>query len=141
MDWRDTRSTRSSVAPCQKRQIGSFRGEQLHPQEFLKFVTHKEDVVLCLHPLFNVTLQEGKSLQLFTSAECTVACVNELRRDDNFLQHNTIEENFFANLCESFKGTQWAIVEESGAVISVPMRLTSTRVLQFSQARGPILWK
>ena len=32
---------------------------------------------------------------LFT---CTVACVTELRRDDNFLQYNTIKKNFFANL-------------------------------------------
>ena len=40
-----------------------------------------------------------------------------------------------------FKATQWANVEEGRAVISVSMRLTSTRLLQFSQARGPILWK
>ena len=35
--------------------------------------------------------------------------------------------------------TQWAKVEESRAVISVLMRLTSTKLLQFSQALGPIL--
>ena len=53
--------------------------------------------------LFNVTpIQEGKSLQLLTPAECTVAYVTELCRDDNFLQRNTIEENFFANLRESW---------------------------------------
>ena len=86
-------------------------------------------------------------MQLLTPAECTVAYVTKLRRDDNFLQHNTIKEDFFANLRESwrkpyqFKATQWANVAESRAVISVPMRLTSTSLLQFSQARGPILWK
>ena len=84
--------------------IGSFRGEQLHPQGFVKFVTHKEGIVLCLHPLFNVTpIQGGKSLQLLTATECTVAYVTELRRDDNFLQYNTIKENFFANLRESWR--------------------------------------
>ena len=40
-----------------------------------------------------------------------------------------------------FKATQWAKVEWSRAVISVPMRLTFTSLLQFSQARGPMLWK
>ena len=124
------------------------RGEQLHPPGFFKFVTHKEGIVLCLRPLFNVTpIQGGKSLQLLTTTKCTVAYVTELRRDDNFLQYNTIKETSLP-ICVSrggshiqFKATQWANVEESKAVISVPMRLTSTRLLQFSQARGPILWK
>ena len=40
-----------------------------------------------------------------------------------------------------FQATQWANVEERRAVISVPMRLTFTRLLQFLQTRGPILWK
>ena len=84
--------------------IGSFRREQLHPLGFFKLVTHKEGIVLCLHPLLNVTPLKGdKSLQLLTPTECTVAYVTELRWDDNFLQHHTIEENFFANLCESWR--------------------------------------
>ena len=84
--------------------IGSFRGEQLHPLGFFKLVTHKEGIVLCLRPLFNVTpTQGGKSLQLLTPTECTVAYVTELCRDDNFLQYHTIKENFFANLRESWR--------------------------------------
>ena len=83
--------------------IGSFRGEQLHPQGFFKFVTHKESIALCLHPLFNISpIQGSKSLQLLTPAESTVAYVTELCRDDYFLEHNTIKENFFANLRESW---------------------------------------
>ena len=60
---------------------GSFSGgaliirrEQLHPQGFFKLVIHKEGIVLCLHPLFNVTpVQGGESLQLLTPTKCTVA--------------------------------------------------------------------
>ena len=39
--------------------IRPFRREQLHPLEFFKLVTHKEGIVLCLHPLFNVTPIQG----------------------------------------------------------------------------------
>ena len=79
--------------------IGSFSGEQLHPQWFFKFVTHKESIVLCLHTLFNIPpIQGSKSLQLLTPAESTDAYVTELCRDDHFLEHNAIKENFFANL-------------------------------------------
>ena len=50
--------------------VRSFRREQLHPLGFFKLVTHKEGIVLCLHPLFNVTpIQGGKSLQLLTPTE------------------------------------------------------------------------
>ena len=35
--------------------IWSFRGEQFQPMRFLKFVAHKKSIVLCLHPLFNVS--------------------------------------------------------------------------------------
>ena len=84
--------------------IRSFRREQLHPLGFFKLVTHKEGIVLCLHPLFNVTpIQGGKSLQLLTPTKCTVTYITELRRDDNFLQYHTIQENFFANLRESWR--------------------------------------
>ena len=102
MDWHNVRSTRG-IAPRQKRPNRVLpRGAALYPQGFFKFVTHKESIVLCLHPLFDVTpIQGGKSLQLLTPAEWTVAYVTELRRDDNFLQRNTIKENFFANLRES----------------------------------------
>ena len=78
--------------------IRSLRREQLHPLGFFKLVTHKEGIVLCLHPLFNVTpVQGGESLQLLTPTKCTVAYIPELRRDDNFLQCHTIQKNFFAN--------------------------------------------
>ena len=73
-----------------------------HPPGFFKFVTHEESIVLCLHPLFNISpIQGSESLQLLTPAESTVACVTELCRDDCFLEHNTIEENFFSNLRQS----------------------------------------
>ena len=78
--------------------IGSFSGEQLHPQWSFKFVTHKESVVLCLHRLFNIPPIWGReALQLLTPTESTDAYVTELCRDDHFLD-NTIKENFFANL-------------------------------------------
>ena len=79
--------------------IRPFRREQLHPLGFFKLVTHKEGIVLCLHPLFNVTpIQGGKSMQLLTPTERSVAYITELRRDDNFLQCHTIQKDFFANL-------------------------------------------
>ena len=78
-------------------------GEQLHPQGFFKFVTHKESIALCLHPLFNISpIQGSESFQLLTPAESTVANVTEPCRDDHFLECNTVEENFFANLRESW---------------------------------------
>ena len=56
------------------------------------------------NPLFNVTpIQGGKSLQLLTPTERTVAYITELRRDDNFLQCHTIQKDFFANLRESWR--------------------------------------
>ena len=78
--------------------IRSLCREQLHPLRFFKLVTHKKGIVLCLHPLFNVTsVQGGESLQLLTPTKCTVAYIPELRRDDNFLQCDAIQKNFFAN--------------------------------------------
>ena len=123
--------------------IGSFRGEQLHPQGFFKFITHKEGIVLCLHPLFIVTPIQGvnrcscshpQNARLpmsLSSVGMTTSCsATQLRKTS-------------LPICVSRGGSQiqWANVEESRTVISVPMRLTSTRLLQFSQARGPILWK
>ena len=40
-------------------------------------------------------------MQLLAPAEGTVAYVTEFCRDDNFLQHNTIKEGFFADLYEA----------------------------------------
>ena len=60
---------------------------------YFKFVAHKESIVLCLHPLFNVT--PGEPLQLLAPAEGPVTYVTEFCRDDNFLQHNAIKEDFF----------------------------------------------
>ena len=84
--------------------IRPFRRKQLHPLGFFKLVAHKEGIALCLHPLFNVTpIQGGKSLQLLTPTERTVAYITELRRDDNFLQGHAIQKDFFANLRESWR--------------------------------------
>ena len=84
--------------------IRPFRREQLHPLGFFILVTHKEGIVLCLHPLFNVTpIQGGKSLQLLTPTERTVAHITELRRNDYFLQRHTIQKDFFANFRESWR--------------------------------------
>ena len=86
--------------------------------------------MLCLHPLFNVTpIQGGKSLQLLTPTERTVAYITELRRDDNFLQCHTIQKDFFANLRESWRepypvsGDAVGKCRREEAVISVLMRL------------------
>ena len=127
--------------------IRSFRREQLHPLGFFKLVTHKEGIVLCLHPLFNVTpIQGGKSLQLLTPAECTVAISLSSVGMTTSCSATQFRKTSLP-ICVSrggshvqFKATQWANVEERRAVISVLMRLTSTRLLQFSQARGLLVW-
>ena len=77
------------------------------------------DIVLYLHPLFNISpIQGSKSLQLLTPAESTVAYVAELCRDDSFLEHNTIKENFFANLRESW----WYFFHEYGRRVGMVPR-------------------
>ena len=149
MDWHDNWNIMVEFLVKSIR-IRSFRREQLHPLGFFKLVTHKEGIVLCLHPLFNVTpIQGGKSNRCscshpqnarlpisLSSVGMTTSCSATQFRKTSL------------PICVSrggshiqFKATQWANVEERRAVISVLMRLTSTRLLQFSQARGPILWK
>ena len=78
-------------------------------------------------------------MQLLAPAEGTVAYFTEFCRDDNFLQHNTGKEGFFSDLYEA-RWKPYALQRytvKCRAVISVLMRLTSTRLLQFSQALGP----
>ena len=91
MDWPDVRRTRG-IALRRRRPNRVLPREQLHPQGFFKFVAHKESIVLCLHPLFNISPVQGSKLQLLTPAESTVAYVTELCRDDYFLEHRTIKE-------------------------------------------------
>ena len=102
--------------------------------------------MLCLHLLFTVTpIQGSKSLQLLTPAESTLPM--SLSSVGMTTWSTTQSRKASLPICVSrggshmqFKATQWAKVAESRAVISVPMRLTSTSVLQFSQTRGPIYY-
>ena len=53
MAWHNVRSTHG-IAPRQKR-LNLVLPRGAAPMRFFKFVAHKESIVLCLHPLFNVT--------------------------------------------------------------------------------------
>ena len=54
MAWHDVRGTRG-VAPRQRRLNLVLPRGAAPANGFFKFVAHKESIVLCLHPLFNVT--------------------------------------------------------------------------------------
>ena len=117
MDWPDVRRTRG-IALRQRRPNRAHPRGAAPPTGVFQICHNEESIVLCLHPLFNISpIQGSKSLQLLTPAESTVAYVTELCRDDYFLERNTIKETSLP-ICVSrggshmqCKATQWAKVE------------------------------
>ena len=127
--------------------IRPFCREQLNPLGFFKLVTHeKRHCALlvstvqchsrgvkhcsCSHP------QNARLPVSLSSLGMTTSCSATQFRKTSLPISVSRGGSYML-----FKATQWANVEEGRAVISVSMRLTFSRLLEFSQARGPILWK